>query len=88
MELILSSKSTSKYVLFAVTTKGSEIKTSEAKMGEKEKKETAKEAAQDLQLILSLEGLEVINNKVYTIGGYSDHATEGTETGYRGEKMA
>jgi len=46
-----------------VTTKGSEIKTSEAKKGEKEKKETAKEAAQDLQLILSLEVLEVINNK-------------------------
>ena len=46
---------------FAVTTKGSEIKASEAKNGEK--KEKAKEAAQDLQLVITLEVFEVINNK-------------------------
>ena len=34
---------------------------------------------------LAYHGMEVINNKVYTIGGYSEHATEGTEKGYRGE---
>ena len=39
-----------------------------------------------LPVPLAYHGMEVINNKVYTIGGYSDHATEGTETGYRGEK--
>ena len=42
----------------------------------------------NLPVPLAYHGMEVINNKVYTIGGYSDHATEGTETGYRGEKMA
>lgn len=39
----------------------SEIKASESKNGEK--KETAKEAAQDLQLVITLEVFEVINNK-------------------------
>ena len=39
-----------------------------------------------LPVPLAYHGMEVINNKVYTIGGYSDHATEGTEAGYRGEK--
>ena len=39
----------------------SEIKASEAKNSDK--KETAKEAAQDLQLVITLEVFEVINNK-------------------------
>ena len=51
------------YELFAVTTTSSEIKTSEAKSGKKEKKETAKEAAQDLLLVITLEVVEMINNK-------------------------
>ena len=39
-----------------------------------------------LPLLLAYHRLEVINNKVYTIGGYSDKAPEGLEAGYRGEK--
>ena len=39
-----------------------------------------------LPLPLAYHGMEVINNKVYTIGGYSDKAPEGLEAGYRGEK--
>jgi len=46
-----------------VTTTSSEIKASEAKSGEKEKKETAKEAAQDLLLVITLEVVEMIHNK-------------------------
>ena len=38
----------------------------------------------NLPLPLAFHGMEMVNNVVYTIGGYSDHATEGTETGYRG----
>ena len=49
------------YVLFLVTTMSSEIKASEAKNGEKKK--TAKEAAQDLHLVITLEVIEVINNR-------------------------
>ena len=42
-----------------------------------------------LPVPLAYHGMEVINNKVYIIGGYSDHDTEGiTEKGYRGEKKA
>ena len=41
-----------------------------------------------LSVPLAYHGMEVINNKVYIIGGYSDHATEGTERGDRGEKRA
>ena len=41
-----------------------------------------------LPVPLAYGGMEVINNKVYTVGGYSDLATEGTEAGYRGEKKA
>ena len=39
-----------------------------------------------LPLPLAYHGMEVINNKVYTIGGYSDKALEGLGAGYRGEK--
>ena len=39
-----------------------------------------------LPLPLAYHGMEVINNNVYTIGGYSDKAPEGLEAGYRGEK--
>ena len=39
-----------------------------------------------LPLLLAYHRLEVINNKVYTIGGYSDKALEGLGPGYRGEK--
>ena len=39
----------------------------------------------NLPVPLAYHGMEVINNKVYTNGGYSEHATEGTEIGYRGE---
>ena len=38
-----------------------------------------------LPVPLAYHGMEVINNKVYTIGGHSIHATVATETGYRGE---
>ena len=41
-----------------------------------------------LPVPLAYHGMEVINNKVYTIGGFSDHATEGTAAGFRGEKIA
>ena len=46
------------------------------------------QAPAHIQLPLPLDGhgLEVINNKVYTIGGYSMYATEGTEMGCRGER--
>ena len=44
-----------------VTSTSSEIKAREAKNGEK--KETAKEAAQDLLLVITLEVVEMINNK-------------------------
>ena len=37
-------------------------------------------------MLLAYHRLEVINNKVYTIGGYSDKALEGLGPGYRGEK--
>ena len=39
-----------------------------------------------LPLLLAYHRLEVINNKVYTIGGYSDKAPKGLGAGYRGEK--
>ena len=39
-----------------------------------------------LHLPLAYHGMEVINNKVYTIGGYSDKAPKGLGAGYRGEK--
>ena len=39
-----------------------------------------------LPLPLAYHGMEVINNKVFTIGGYSDKAPEGLEAGYRGEE--
>ena len=39
-----------------------------------------------LPLPLAYHKLEVINNKVYTIGDYSDKAPEGLGAGYRGEK--
>ena len=43
----------------------------------------------NLPVPLGGHGMEVINNKVYIIGGYSDHDTDGiTEKGYRGEKKA
>ena len=38
----------------------------------------------NLPVPLAYHGMEVINNRVFTIGGYSNHATEGTETGFRG----
>ena len=38
-----------------------------------------------LSLPLAYHGMEVIKNKVYTIGGYSSHPTDGTDPGYRGE---
>ena len=38
-----------------------------------------------LPLPLAYHGMEVIKNKVYTIGGYSSHPTDGTDPGYRGE---
>jgi len=41
-----------------------------------------------LPLPLDSHGLEVINNKVYTIGGYSSYATEGTEMGCRDNLFA
>ena len=40
----------------------------------------------NLPVPLAYHGMEMVNNVVYTIGGYSDHATEGTEIGYRGEE--
>ena len=39
-----------------------------------------------LPLLLAYHRLEVINNKVYTVGGYSDKAPKGLGAGYRGEK--
>jgi len=41
-----------------------------------------------LPVPLAYHGMEVINNRVYTIGGYSDLATEGTEAGYRDNLFA
>ena len=40
----------------------------------------------NLPVPLAYHGMEMVNNVVYTIGGYSDPATEGTETGYRGKE--